>query len=184
MLVDIGVETYTGKTFSDRRYEIWTMQSSYHNIPAIKGCDELPGAAYCARDVKYSFGGDCSEISMDIAGAYPEEVSGGRYMRSVKLDKGNDTVTITDGSDFDDVCLNFITYEKPDTASIQMPAAASGQMPAVSLHLGEAEMTLTGGTCEAVEVLPITDERLKTAWDHDLYRVKIKTSGSCEISIR
>ena len=30
-LIDLGVETYTAKTFSPHRYEIWTMQSGYHN---------------------------------------------------------------------------------------------------------------------------------------------------------
>ena len=29
VLIDVGVETYTAKTFSGRRYEIWTMQSAY-----------------------------------------------------------------------------------------------------------------------------------------------------------
>lgn len=33
LLVDIGVETYSKKTFSAQRYEIWTMQSSWHNLP-------------------------------------------------------------------------------------------------------------------------------------------------------
>ncbi|MBN1985680.1 MAG: heparinase II/III family protein, partial [Prolixibacteraceae bacterium] len=42
-LVDIGRETYTAKTFSNRRYEIWTMQSQYHNLPKINGVDQKEG---------------------------------------------------------------------------------------------------------------------------------------------
>ena len=34
-IIDVGVETYTAKTFSSQRYEIWTMQSAYHNLPSI-----------------------------------------------------------------------------------------------------------------------------------------------------
>ncbi|MGO4274192.1 heparinase II/III family protein [Paenibacillus sp. TAF58] len=30
-LIDTGVDKYTAKTFSPQRYEIWTMQSDYHN---------------------------------------------------------------------------------------------------------------------------------------------------------
>lgn len=26
VIIDVGVETYTAKTFSERRYEIWTME--------------------------------------------------------------------------------------------------------------------------------------------------------------
>ena len=39
VLVDVGVETYTRKTFSPQRYEIWTMQSGYHSLPTINGVD-------------------------------------------------------------------------------------------------------------------------------------------------
>lgn len=35
MFIDIGVETYTKKTFSKDRYDIWTMQSRYHNLPTF-----------------------------------------------------------------------------------------------------------------------------------------------------
>ncbi|MBP0575285.1 heparinase II/III family protein, partial [Mycobacterium tuberculosis] len=37
VLIDVGVESYTQKTFSPRRYEIWTMQSAYHNLPTFAG---------------------------------------------------------------------------------------------------------------------------------------------------
>ncbi|MFR2781088.1 MAG: heparinase II/III family protein [Clostridium sp.] len=35
LFADIGVETYQAKTFSPQRYEIWTMQSAYHNLPPL-----------------------------------------------------------------------------------------------------------------------------------------------------
>src|SRR5699024_10175363 len=34
-IVDAGVGTYTAKTFSSQRYEIWTMQSLFHNLPVV-----------------------------------------------------------------------------------------------------------------------------------------------------
>ncbi len=37
LLIDVGVETYTAQTFSSRRYEIWTMQSAWHNLPTHAG---------------------------------------------------------------------------------------------------------------------------------------------------
>ncbi len=54
LLIDAGVETYSRKTFSPQRYEIWTMQSAYHNLPTIDGVQQAPGAAFAARDVTYS----------------------------------------------------------------------------------------------------------------------------------
>ena len=53
-----GVESYTKKTFSPQRYEIWTMQSAWHNLPTFDGVQQLPGAEYAAREV-------CTDIYME-----------------------------------------------------------------------------------------------------------------------
>ena len=53
-LIDIGVESYTQKTFSPQRYEIWTMQSAWHNLPTFDGVQQLPGAEYYRRSVSVS----------------------------------------------------------------------------------------------------------------------------------
>ncbi|MCX6624562.1 MAG: heparinase II/III family protein, partial [Acidobacteria bacterium] len=37
VIIDIGVETYSAKTFSAQRYDIWTMQSAWHNLPTVDG---------------------------------------------------------------------------------------------------------------------------------------------------
>src|SRR5579862_6849676 len=37
VVIDVGVEAYTAKTFSADRYSIWTMQSAYHNLPTVGG---------------------------------------------------------------------------------------------------------------------------------------------------
>ncbi|WP_051538225.1 heparinase II/III domain-containing protein [Butyrivibrio proteoclasticus] len=57
-IIDLGVGTYTAKTFSDRRYDIWTMQSQFHNLPTFidRGQNaalimEKDGAQYGAKDV-------------------------------------------------------------------------------------------------------------------------------------
>lgn len=36
-VIDLGVGTYTRQTFSEDRYQIFTMQSDYHNLPRING---------------------------------------------------------------------------------------------------------------------------------------------------
>jgi hypothetical protein len=54
VLIDLGIETYTAKTFSSRRYEIWTMQSGFHNLPTINGVEQKDGRPYAARGVSFS----------------------------------------------------------------------------------------------------------------------------------
>ncbi|MBQ8969943.1 MAG: heparinase II/III family protein, partial [Lachnospiraceae bacterium] len=56
-LIDLGVETYTKKTFSEDRYEIWTMQSAYHNtVSFLDGPDNylLNSSGNPASDVGQS----------------------------------------------------------------------------------------------------------------------------------
>ena len=52
----MGVETYTAKTFSPQRYEIWTMQSAFHNCPTIDGVMQSAGRQFAASDVAYRAG--------------------------------------------------------------------------------------------------------------------------------
>src|SRR5699024_8034732 len=66
-LIDVGVESYTRKTFSPQRYEIWTMQSGWHNLPTFDGVMQLPGREYAAQDIQLGQG----SISAELAGAYP-----------------------------------------------------------------------------------------------------------------
>lgn len=40
-VIDLGVGTYTKKTFSDRRYELWTMQSQFHNVPTFVDMEHM-----------------------------------------------------------------------------------------------------------------------------------------------
>ena len=48
VLIDLGQPTYTALTFTGRRYEIWTMTSSWHNLPEIRGTEQGVGAEFRA----------------------------------------------------------------------------------------------------------------------------------------
>ena len=53
------------------------------------------------------------------------------------------------------------------------------------LSIGEASASFEGADLLAIETLPITDARLKTAWDHDLYRIRLKgNDGSFRLTIQ
>ncbi len=163
VFVDIGVESYTKKTFSPNRYEIWTMQSGYHNLPTINGMDEKDGSAYCATDVRAVLDSSIPSISMELATAYPKDNSGAQlsYIRLVTLDKQAHRVHLEDCTNAGNVILNFITYEKP-------------KVNENCIQIGsQAKVTFSGADLLTVEVLPITDARLKQAWEHDMYRIRL-----------
>ena len=174
VFIDIGVESYTKKTFSPQRYEIWTMQSAWHNLPSFDGVMQKDGEHYHAADVSYSL--EDSSISMDIAPAYPPGSPVASYRRRARLYK-EEKIHITDTFSFRDdmphqVVLSLITYEKPKIISelserqeISIPSAADGKDP--------ARLFLSGGRVAAIEEIPITDARLAIAWKHPIYRILI-----------
>lgn len=95
LLIDVGRGTYTRKTFSDQRYEIWYNRSDYHNLPTINGQDQLPGPNYKASNVSYKTGKDWSALTLDIAPSYSEGTGVTSWMRSIRLNRGKN-VQISD----------------------------------------------------------------------------------------
>jgi hypothetical protein len=172
LLIDIGVESYTKKTFSNQRYEIWAMQSAYHNLPTINGVMQKDGEEYAAKDVTYHIDENLCEIKMDIAGAYPKESKLASYQRQVTLEKGKE-IRIKDSFSFitdsaNEVILSFMTYETPNQVSTS---------ESLTFQLGSlGSLDIKGGSLLDIEEIPINDQRLKTAWEHSVYRILIKAN--------
>lgn len=190
LFIDIGVETYQKKTFSPQRYEIWTMQSRFHNLPTFFEASALPentdislhtqimqkdGAAYSAKNVSHYFSDSSSGISFDIADAYGDSRIQS-YERKVTLRKG-EGISVTDHA----VChgltpvLSLITYETP-----------VWDAPHRCLSMGSAAVCRINGAARIMaEPVPITDPRLQTAWKHDIWRVQVVFAGdSLELDIQ
>jgi hypothetical protein len=98
LLIDVGRGTYTRKTFSEDRYDIWYNRSDYHNIPTINEQTQQPGAQFKASNVTYDQKKNFSGMSLDIAKAYPEEAGINSWNRSLRLNRGKN-VTVTDELD-------------------------------------------------------------------------------------
>jgi hypothetical protein len=164
VLVDVGVEQYTSKTFSDRRYEIWTMQSAWHNLPAINGLDQGAGADFRSRDVTFAPGRDAVRFSLDIAPAYPKEAKVTRWRREVTLDRKKREVVLAEdyvlGEAREGVRLHFVTPLAPDVSTPGRVVLGG------ALLLYDARRFTAG-----VEEKPVTDARLRPVWGERLFRV-------------
>lgn len=68
---------------------------------------------------------------------------------------------MADTTDAENVILNFITYEKPEVTENNILIGTL------------AKAAFTGAELMAIDVLPITDARLQTAWNHELYRIRL-----------
>ena len=163
VLIDVGVETYSTKTFSDKRYEIWTMQSAYHNLPTINGELQCAGAKYKACGVEHFISSEISDIKMDIAECYPKTAGVKHYRRHVSLYK-NKQIVIEDSVEFSgnntEYALSLMLYDKPEISGNK-------------LKLENSIIQILGNAIISFETIPITDARLKWAWSHDIYRVTV-----------
>ncbi|WP_035792867.1 heparinase II/III domain-containing protein [Butyrivibrio sp. AE3006] len=185
-LIDLGAPTYTAKTFSDRRYEIWTMQSVYHNLPTFydghETVMELPGEKYGAGDVV--FDEKSHSLSMDIAQAFGNSKVRS-YKRSVSLKE--DKVLLVDEYDGDlDAVLSFITYEEPTVIKEGKNADGLSDNAAISVgKTGDINISSYGSAgAITIERCEINDERLKLSWKHDCYRIRIPvTKGKIVVEI-
>ncbi len=88
LFIDLGVETYTAKTFSPQRYEIWTMQSGWHNLPVIEGIEQRQGREFAARDVAHAADDSRAVFSLDLAPAYPGIGNTAAWRRTITLERG------------------------------------------------------------------------------------------------
>ena len=95
VIVDAGRPTYTARTFGPDRYDIWTMQSSWHNVPEIRATAQAAGRRFAARDVSVQLGDDACSLALDLAGAYPREDIR-HWRREARLDRVRRCVRVSD----------------------------------------------------------------------------------------
>ena len=89
LFIDPAVGEYTAKTFSKDRYDVWTMQSGYHNLPQINGIDQKDGKDYAAKVVRHKEG----QLTLELAGAYPKDAAVKSWQRTVTAMKSGLSVT-------------------------------------------------------------------------------------------
>jgi hypothetical protein len=167
-LIDIGRETYTAKTFSNRRYEIWTMQSGYHNLPKINGVDQMQGRQYVAKNS--AFKGDSKKVtfSTDISGAYPDEAEVASWVRSYRLDRG-EKFTISDSYHLKKVgegptSLNFVTSCKVSELNEGILKLEGEGFNLIMKYNSKA-------VTPKIEFNKVTDSKLKTYWPGGITRI-------------
>lgn len=177
VLIDAGVGTYTAQTFSSRRYEIWTMQSGYHNLPTINGVMQKNGRKFAAKDVIYQQTDQSAQFSLDIAGTYPEDAGVKSWQRTVRLNRGKGIAVE------DDYVLNKVSGEM--TLTLMTPCEVSVVSPGkLTLKgdgekFGSASLLYDAKKFEAVtEAVVLEDRRLSRSWQTEaLTRILLKVKS-------
>lgn len=94
ILVDPGVGTYTKQTFGPDRYQLWYMQSAWHNCPTINGIMQQAGRGYSSSKVSFAEKQDQLTLSMDLAGAYPKQAEVASWNRKFVFNKADGSLEL------------------------------------------------------------------------------------------
>lgn len=171
LLVDIGVETYSSKTFSPKRYEIWTMQSDYHNVPVINGFSQAYGKKYKPSEVAFHNSNSKIQMSLNLAGAYPEEALCSFWKRTYTLKRTLQPQLIIN----EEYSLKEIKGKSEEHfLTTQLPKVEKdGEIKLKEKGRKSIYLIYPPDTFEVkTEELPLIDKRLLNSWKQDkLYRV-------------
>ena len=95
LLIDVGRGSYTAKTFSSHRYDIWFNCSNYHNVPTVNGFTQPPGAQFKAAKTTYKRDHAYAQLQLDMSASYPDSAGVQSWQRSIRLNRGSN-VEVTD----------------------------------------------------------------------------------------
>jgi hypothetical protein len=170
LIVDIGVGTYTRKTFSRERYSIFSMQSAYHNLPMINGQQQQPGREFAARGWSADIAPESVTVSMDLAAAYGPEAKINSWRREGRLDRPNGgpaTITLTDAWELTGA---------PDSLVWHLILSESVEVDGDRVLVGNAgtrrlAIATDPALAVTVEEVPLEDPRMQQVWGDRLHRL-------------
>jgi hypothetical protein len=178
VIVDAGVETYTRKTFSDRRYEIWTMQSGYHTLlPTIDGVMQAPGLDYAAESVFQRASERSADLRLDIAGAYPKSAKIKSWVRTVRLNRGRNVEVIDEYQLSDPVETIELALVTPADVNLSV----AGRIEFNNRDLPASRVSGSGSLAYNAELfaveqetISIADDRMAPVWGTRMARVLLR----------
>lgn len=164
IFLDAGSGTYTRRTFSGERYNIWAMCSDYHNCATINGVTQKPGKQYCSENHEYD--NKTGGIKMSLKNAYPAEANIAEYTREAVLNNGeikiSDNISLNSAGN---VMFSYICDQNPINVTKN------------SFDINGRTITFDKSLTYKVEELDKTwpeVERIPNSWDVDvLYRVTL-----------
>ena len=170
VIIDMGTEDYTAKTFSPQRFELWYLQSAYHNLPTVNGVMQHDGKEYRADHVQYQNMDNLTELSMNIQDAYPKDSGIIDWKRSIRMVRALETsIEIEDDfhlySPTKDISFTLMTTSESQNIKDGLFALEYAPNKRVLAEYDPEQLTVS---CERID---ITDRRLKSNWGDTVYRV-------------
>lgn len=180
LLIDVGSGTYTRRTFSDQRYDIWFNRSDYHNVPTINGKDQQAGSQYQATGVDYSKSKSYARLVLDISKSYPADAGVNSWKREIRLNRGKN-VQVTDIADLK--TANSITQHLMTNypAEVIKPGSLlihyKGKDGAEKSFVVKYDPKKMQASVEKVKLGAVEDQGVLAKWGDNIYRINFNAAG-------
>ncbi|WP_158559254.1 heparinase II/III domain-containing protein [Deminuibacter soli] len=171
VLIDVGSGTYTSKTFSKHRYDIWYNTSAYHNLPTINGVQQGDGA-FSATAVSYNNDKNGTSFQMELREAYPATAGISSWKRNI-VTSHKGVITITDrfaaAAPLQSLTQGFITV---CAADINQPGKIVFTTASHNQVVLQYDAAFWAVSKEKMPLDAPEDQGLKVNWRHqDIYRI-------------
>ncbi|MFI7278407.1 heparinase II/III family protein [Streptomyces sp. NPDC049879] len=169
VVIDLGVGTYSKETFGPDRYRIWTMRSSWHNLPLVGGHEQATGHEHAARDVSARLDGSGSSLTMDLAPAWNAAAGLLAWRRTCTLETARVTVDDT-----------WRLAAAPTALALHLVTTGpvtAGNTPGTLLLGPPAHRLLlhydAGDFDAETDEQPVTDPKLAAVWGTAVHRIRL-----------
>lgn len=178
VFIDVGAATYNAKTFSRYRYEIWNMQSAFHNLPTINGVMQKNGRQYKSKDVKFEAKNQQVVFSLDIAAAYPTKAKVKSWIRCITLNR-NKNVIISERYELEmwekSVTLNYMTPLQAEIATMGKIKLTDSESDTSTIFYMEYDSNKFKAQIESIK---LKDNRLRNSWGNKINRIVLKSTNN------
>jgi hypothetical protein len=184
VVIDVGRPTYTAETFGPNRYASWTMQSSWHSVPEIRGTAQSPGPSFTARDVEIDIRDTRVSIGLDLADAYPRQDIRS-WRRHVVLDRIDGRVIVSEAWHLDPepsaapTCLHFMLAGDVDLRSDHAVVHTLGGTGSVRLTWPRPPVVHA-----RIQERPLDDPMLSSVWGDHVTRLALELGSDHQGSIQ
>jgi len=183
VVIDLGRDTYTSKSFSNQRFELMNCRSAYHNVPIVNGLEQKDGRKYRADKVSHISDESASSISMNLEKAYPENAHVNSWKRTISLDRECDWVEVTEQYKLDSLEIekDRLNGQVFDNQIVLMAYGKPVLQKAgrILLRNGLVRLEYDAQYLSAsVEKVQMTDGIMKTQWKDNVYRIILRLNDN------
>lgn len=178
VVIDLGRDTYTSQSFSNRRFELMNCRSAYHNVPMINGLEQKDGRQYRASLVSHRAMATESTIQMNLEKAYPQEAHVDVWHRTLTLDRERNRVKVTEQYQLDSLAVenDEAATSGFDNSVVLLVYGQPQELRPGKIHLQDGAVCLeydAQSLLATIEKVKMADGIMKTQWHDNVYRIRL-----------